>query len=540
MIRSHRQAISILVLVILLVYGRTLAFDFVQLDDSRHLLENDLLKAPWTQALAAFWKAPYFFLYIPVTYTFWFLTAKLSLRLTGTLHPSFFHFLNFLFHLLNATLVYFLASNLLQRTRSPASEKQLGKKRKQESQEAEKALLPLAALSGALWFLLHPIQVESVSWISSFKETLSFFFGILSLIFLFKNEKSVRNEGIGFLFFLLSIFSKPTWVILPFLAAVVQILIFKRPLKEKIVSIGLWFLSSIILIWVTKGNQPDLNIIYVAPYWQRPLLAGACLFHYIVKTLFPWTLLVDYAKSIDRIAADELSTLLAFVASVMVFWLFYLFRRKPLPLLGMTIFLLGLFPILGFIPYEYQNFSAVADRYLYLPMAGIGLLFSHFCLQSWKAESRYRYAFFAILALLGIRTFAQVGTWKNSTVLFEALAEKNPESYLAFYTLGNEEYRANRFENALKNYQQAIKLKPGSIWAQQGFGATLLQLGRNQEAAEHYQKWLEHAEDSPSSSNRAFFGEMAKNYSVALQRLGQNEAAQEQSQRAARLGANPR
>ena len=133
--KRHGPALLILVLIAFAVFYPALGGEFLRWDDREHLELNPFV----TNGLwAEIWTRPYFGLYVPTTYSIWTLIYKVWPS------PMAFHLFNVLVHSLNAWLVYLLLS-------------ERGRDR---------------ALIGACLFLIHPMQVETVAWISAGRDFL--------------------------------------------------------------------------------------------------------------------------------------------------------------------------------------------------------------------------------------------------------------------------------------------------------------------------------------------------------------------------------
>lgn len=129
-----------------------------------------------------------------------------------------------------------------------------------------------------------------------------------------------------------------------------------------------WFVLRAALTVLAKHLQPETRLVFVPLYWLRPLLAGDTLAFYLLKLLFPYPLMPDYGRP-----PQEAMTWPLFYGEWMVpvgasIWLWRARRSWPLYRVGASVFVIRLLPVLGIIPFEYQNISKVADRYLYLPM----------------------------------------------------------------------------------------------------------------------------------------------------------------------------
>src|SRR5262249_20204565 len=147
----------VLALVTVLVFARVCSFDFSWWDDWQTVHQNPWLKGPAGAALAYYWAHPAYGLYIPVTYSAWIgLAAGSSLQQADpkgiSLNPWVFHSANLLVHLTASLLAFALLRMLLKKD--------------------------VPALFGAMLFAIHPVQVESVAWVSGLKDVLA---GALSL-----------------------------------------------------------------------------------------------------------------------------------------------------------------------------------------------------------------------------------------------------------------------------------------------------------------------------------------------------------------------
>ena len=150
--RSLFLSVFCLIAVILCTFSRVPTFAFVRWDDNIHVFENPYFRDFKLAEIGHFWRYPYEQLYVPLSYSVFGLLS-LAARLpagsadsnsTGLLlDPRVFHIFNLLLHVVNTILVFLLVRRLV---RSDA-----------------------AALIGALVFGVHPLQVESVAWISELR-----------------------------------------------------------------------------------------------------------------------------------------------------------------------------------------------------------------------------------------------------------------------------------------------------------------------------------------------------------------------------------
>ena len=182
-------------------FYQVLHYDFVWDDLLDDLITNPNLQDVNSENLAGIWQLSFWDKYIPVTFT---VRALLKLAGGNEFNPFIYHLFNLLVHLLNAMLVFLLLKKFIK--------------------------LEFAAFLGALIFLLHPLQVESVAWVTANEVLLSTLFGLTSLL-LFMDY---REKGKNFRLILslacygLSLLSRPALIGLPFIFIILDFIICPR------------------------------------------------------------------------------------------------------------------------------------------------------------------------------------------------------------------------------------------------------------------------------------------------------------------------
>ncbi|MBN2145142.1 MAG: glycosyltransferase family 39 protein, partial [Candidatus Aureabacteria bacterium] len=184
-------AVLFIILGALLLYLPCLSYDFFAVDDWAYVQKNEFIRSFSWDHLRIFFTRSFVNLWLPVT----MLSYSLDHTIWGT-NAFGYHFTNLVLHLLNIFFVY----HLFLRLKCPHS---------------------IAILSSAI-FAIHPVQIESVVWISERKNVLSFFFFLLSCLhWLSWLQTRKGSSGVFTLFFFaLSVFSKPVFVFGPVLFAI--------------------------------------------------------------------------------------------------------------------------------------------------------------------------------------------------------------------------------------------------------------------------------------------------------------------------------
>ncbi len=561
--RRWATAAAALFLAAIALYVPSLDDGFLTLDDHLLIVENRVIQPPAAQ-LERVWEAPLFEIYMPLTYTLWavesahFRSPNRAGEL-GRLVPGPFHLVCVLLHAANAVLTLTLF-------------RQLG------------AGL-LAAACGALLFAVHPLQVESVYWITETKGTLSGFLGLLAVALyvrsvawrrsedssarsshdtsvsnnmplpphpnpLPKGEGSRRSRFVGISYyvvaticFILALLAKPSAAAIPLLALVLEVGWLRRRWRPSVLALAPWFLATAGFAWVAKGAQGDELLEFVPAWRHRPLVALDALAFYVRKVFWPADLAIDYGRTPLAVLRDIGPTLAWSAESIVVLtglavgWR----RRRPWAVAG-WVFIAALLPVSGLISFAFQTYSTVADRYAYLALLGPAL-----ALVWWLADGRRWKAVFTGLALVALAAvnLSQGAYWQTSRALYEHTLTVHPQSWLAQFKLamlnGQEADAAlSRGDRAagerlraaeLVRYRETLQIKANLAGARANLGFLLLRLDRWSEAAEEFEILLAQRPDEP----RGHTG-----LGIALFQLGRTEAAAAQFREVVRLRPNRR
>ena len=452
---SRRRALSLSLFILsvtLLVFGPVLWHEFLRWDDNQALWGNPDMVSPQPQLLGRLWLHPshgYNGFYVPVTYTIWWVVACFAHRPGQVaLDPTAFHALNLLFHCGSAVMVFLILRRLVK--------------------------ADLAALAGALFFAIHPLQTEPVSWASTMYTPLSGFFALAAL-WLYLIFSDARNDATGrrpaaawvlfaaaTLSFTLGLLTKPTIVVLPIIAFVIEVLPRRKSWKQ-CAPLLLWLLLGAVDGLITRQNHDGEFALHSA-LWVRPIIAADALAFYVWKVLAPFNLICDYGRSPRWLLAHPAIWLTGLVPAALGLLAWTLRRRRPGMAAGILVFLIAPAATLGLLPFNYQVFSTVADRYAYLAIFGAAMLVAFF--MKWASERQWRMAFPAAAALLvglGIMARSQLAYWNDTPTLMAHALDHNPTSLAAKGVLGDLLCIVNTPEahrEGLKFYREAVQEHP--------------------------------------------------------------------------------
>jgi Flp pilus assembly protein TadD len=342
----------------------------------------------------------------------------------------------------------------------------------------------VVALLAALVFAIHPAQVETVAWVSELKGELAASFGLLGLWCHFRVRRLLAA-----LCFLAAMLCKPSAIVFPGMVFVVNRALFGMDLRKSAAVPALYAALLVPLVFVTKHLQSDTELDFVPGVAQRLLVAGDALTFYLGKTVLPYPLALDYGRTPQFVLSApsmRLGVLAALAVVVLVWTVASLARgRRSLLACGGNVAVLGLLPVLGFVPFGFQEFSTVADHYLYVPMFGVALMVAAILTQPrWSTQSR-RIAIGALVALGGL-SFQQARYWRSTEALFTHTLQVNPRSYLAAHAVGEEHLHAHRLDQAIEWATRTLAIQPDFVKAQLHLGLAWSQKGQLDRAIEVY------------------------------------------------------
>ncbi|MBX9787627.1 MAG: tetratricopeptide repeat protein [Pirellulales bacterium] len=480
----------LVVAVTVTVFGRSFSFAFLGQDDFDNILVNPQLNPPTWNRIARFWREPYLSLYIPVTYTFWSGETWLAWQNDRTggrveqpgaipLDARVFRAGSILLHGLVVLAVYLLLLALVAR--------------------------PLAAAAGALLFALHPLQVESVGWITENKGLLATLFATLALwqmVLFWKRSPLKRSPtpdehdggarqrsaarklvpyresrrgrdakapidrrrwlhfAVALVAFALALLAKPIVAALPVAAAAIAIGWLRRPWTTTVLELLPWCVFTTVVAALTMGEQGATTITHLPPLWQRPIMAGDALAFYTFKLVVPWPLGADYGRSAWHVMHNDW-TYVTFLVPLIVLAVLWWLPQRCVWLTTAVVFVAGTLPVLGLMPFAYQNISTVADRYVYLAMLGPAL-----ALAAWlaaRATWPRRAACGAVLTLYVILSFVQLGAWRDDRAWTDQTLAVNPDSFFGLESEAQFLQRQGRATEALATRARAQQRNPHAV-----------------------------------------------------------------------------
>lgn len=407
--------------------------------------------------------------YFPLTYT----VLRLEYSLWG-LHSTGYHWLNILLHAANALLVW---------------------------QLLRKLEIPGAWLAAAIW-ALHPVQVESVAWVTELKNVLMCFFFLLALLAWgeFVDGKPERKwfyYTLAIVYYALSLFSKTTACTLP-AALLLMLWLRNQPLDlrrwvEILPFVAMGMGMGLLTIWWERVHQGTQGESFAMGIPDRLLLMSRTIWFYAGKLVWPANLTFSYPRW--NISTTDLRAYFWPVLTTGCGLLIYFLRRyvgRSVEV-GVLFFVSTLIPVSGAIMLYTFLYSFVADHYQYV--ASIGLIALAAAGMSITLGAKRKVlapvAGIGLVLLLALLTWRQCGMYSDMETLWRITCARNPGSWMAHNNLGICLRQEGKPDEAIAQFEEVLRLDPEKAEAHYNLGMALMQKGKVEDAISQYRRALQ-------------------------------------------------
>lgn len=441
---------GILIAAVLLLFGRAVTFEEVNLDDPQYIrLHDHVSGGPTLENLRWGLTTFYYANWHPLTWWSWQLDVAL-----WSAGPAGHHGSNIALHLVNTLLCW----QLLRRLTGRSAE----------------------AFAAALLFAIHPLRWESVAWISERKDLLSATFALLALD---RYDAYARRPGWGRMAIVaaclaLSLMAKGMAVTIPCVMLLLDWRPYRRWTSSRAV-LGLIFEKW--LLWILVAGtcvltflaQREGGAVRNLEELSFPARITGALWAYVVyigQTLWPTRLSVFYPIPDPRPLWQPLVAIVLLVG--LTGGAIALRRRWPGVLVGWLSYLGMLVPVIGLVQVGGQ---AHADRYTYLPSIPLVVALGT-TLWGLLGHRLTRPAqgvlFTAVVLPLAVLSFRQGSTWQNSRVLWQQATRVAPGDF-NWWNLATLELKEGRYAEAIPAFREACRYDPEAAESRGGLAAAL-------------------------------------------------------------------
>jgi protein O-mannosyl-transferase len=374
-------------------------------------------------------------------------------------------------------------------------------------------------------FALHPVQTESVAWISEQKNTLSAVFYLsAALAYLrFDQTRRARWYAVSLAVFGLALLSKTVTATLP--GALLVVFWWRRgrlSWTRDVLPLVPFFTAGAVAATVTAWFEIAVNESVGADFHltavERVLVAGRGIWFHLAKLCWPAGLSFMYPRwAVDSGAWWQYLFPLGAVALAAGLWAIRGWSRAPLA--AFLYFCGTLFPVLGFATLYTHRYSFVANHYQYLACIGpIALAAALLTKAAGRLESPAArwLAVAAPVALLAGVSHADAAKFASLETLLQDTIVKDPRSWFAYTNLGSLRLSQGRSAEARACFEKALELKPDFAVAYNNLGNTWLREGDLEQATRDHSRAVALQPD---------YAEAHNNLGIDLARAGRYDEA---------------
>lgn len=391
-------------------------------DDRTAILANPDYNPPHWRNLIHYWTRPPAkgLFYVPVTYTLWgaaAFVARHSAPPGVPFDPRFFYAINLVAHAGSAAMAFLILRELVR---------------------------PVwAAWAGAAFFALHPIQVEAVANAWGMYTPLSAAFAFFAMWQYLRwsdrthgddpRERAAawRNYAAACAGFALALLTKPTVAAVPLMLGAIELGLRGRKWRAVVWALGPWLAAAAAVAWFNQ-RIPATGRVYVPDIWLRPMVPLDAITFYLAKILVPLNLCMDYGRTPWSVAGKPAVHLTCVVGVALIVFAWRVRRRWPYAATAFAVFVAALIPVSGIVPFTFQYYSTVADRYAYLAMLGPALGVAALCAR-FRGRAAAFFASFGLL-VLGSLSVVQLRYWVDDWRMAAHTLAANPRSVAAIGT----------------------------------------------------------------------------------------------------------
>jgi tetratricopeptide (TPR) repeat protein len=427
-----------LVILVAVVYGSSLGHDFQRnFDDNWYVLYNEAVRGVGWHNLRAAFTGFYVSHYQPLT----IVSFMLDYTLWGVT-PGGYHLTNLVIHAVNGLLIYRFF-------------RQLSGDR-------------LYALTGAALFLVHPVQVETVAWISQRKSLLSLFFLLLAWEWYRRYRDAEAGQtriayAASVTAYVVSLLSKVMTVVFPLILVAYDHCFYPQKRRSLQMDKILFFIFAGVIVAINIYSESTDKGVGTYPGggpWATFLTMLTVFCRYLGMLVWPAGLSAVYAPTIHRtIDAGVLAA--AFVLFVVVLLTVIMYRRDRRLAFWVFFFWIGLLPVANIVPMLFL----MQDHFLYMPVIGVAALAGSAAvwlrerLGTFSPKLPYLLPGMLLLAL-SISSFQRLTVWRNDFTLWSDALAKEPTSYKAWLYYGDALNLSGQKVDVRSIYERSLQLNP--------------------------------------------------------------------------------
>lgn len=359
------------------------------------------------------------------------------------------------------------------------------------------------AFLAALLFALHPVQVESVAWMTELKNTLSgvCYLGAALFYLRFDERRQSRDYLAALVLFVVGLLAKTVVAMLtPALLVVFWwrrgTIEWGRDVRPLVPFFTLGLCTGVVTAWFERTLNGARGLEFQITLIDRLLIAARAICFYPSKLFWPFRLSFIYPRwVIDATAWPQYVYLIAVLVTLGLCW--YFRRHSRAPLATLLLFCVTLVPALGFVDVYPFRYSFVADHFQYLASIALFTAFSATVVLLFAprigSTRRVEVTLSVLLGVpLGVLTWSQSRQYVDEATLYRVTLERNPSCWLCHNNLATPKLHgsASDLEVAISHLRESLRINPLDAEAHNNMGGVYQRLGRYEDALKEHEEAL--------------------------------------------------
>ncbi len=367
--------------------------------------------------------------------------------------------------------------------------------------------LVIAALSG-IFFGVHPIHTEAVTYIAGRADPLYAVFFLLALIFfvryanhIIKNGKKTAFLALSSIFFVLAILSKEISIILPLMILLYIYLLLKGVVPSvKFEKIKFAWIPSVAIVclyvfvrlqYLNFSKIAPPTLLLQIPFLNRLLTFFKVILVYIGLLIAPAGLHMERTIAVARTFFEPSAFVSFFAVLCILASGFFLYKKSRLASFFIFWFFVALLPVSNIVPIN----SFIAEHWLYMP--SVAYFFAVSGLIYWIYDkTRGNIIIKTVLIIIAgtavvtyaFMTASRNRDWKDEIAFFENTIKYSPRNARLYLNFGNTYYEKGNFDKALEQYKKAVSIQKNYETAYSNIGSIYVTRGDLQEAESYFKK----------------------------------------------------
>lgn len=466
-------SLGILVVITLIAFYPSLKNGFVTWDDEDYLHNNvQLIGDISKEGIARIFNINTIVMgnYHPLTVLSYAIIYDLY-----DLDPYPYHLYNLILHLFNTLLVFWFIFRISHRNLS-------------------------ISFATAILFGIHPLHVESVTWISETKDVLYAFFFLFSLIaytYYSADRKKLKFYFLALVLFVLSCLSKGMAVTLSVILVLIDYLQERKFVWKLLIEKIPFFAVSLAFGFLAMHAQSISKAIFEVPeysFFDQLVMPVYSFMFYIFKMVWPSGLAIIHPyPGADAVPPLYYLSFILFIGLIII--VIRSFRKYPEIIFGVGFYFVCILPVLQLIPIGQ---AVAAERYFYVSSIGLfylaGFGFNKLLttkVLNIKLGKTVWVILGVIVIILTYLTNQRTRDWENGLTIWKSQTEAYPGHHRGFYGVGLHYYNLNDHKKAISYYRQCLARNPFNVKALNNVGNSYQHLNQPDSAYFFYQRLLE-------------------------------------------------